>query len=78
MGWIAGADQLANSDARYHDQQGLSCGCEHDTKSARNPKTKPAYEVINDCADRDDESDAQAAMQVEIERRVFVEVARLN
>ena len=34
MGWIAGADQLANSDARYHDQEGLSCGCEHYTKSA--------------------------------------------
>ena len=34
------------------------------TQSPRNPKTKPAYEVINDREDRDDESDAQAAMRV--------------
>ena len=34
------------------------------TRSPRNPKTKPAYEVINDREDRDDESDAQVAMRV--------------
>ncbi|WP_297324570.1 hypothetical protein [Nitrosomonas sp.] len=30
------------------------------------PKTKPPYEVINDREERDDESDAQAAMRVKV------------
>lgn len=42
-------------------------GCHVDasiTQSPRKPKTKPCYEVVNDREDRDDESDAQAAMRV--------------
>lgn len=34
------------------------------THSPRKPKTKPSYEVVNDREERDDESDAQAAMRV--------------
>ena len=34
------------------------------TQSPRKPKTKPSYEVVSDREDRDDESDAQAAMRV--------------
>lgn len=34
------------------------------THSPRKPKTKLSYEVINDREERDDESDAQAAMRV--------------
>lgn len=34
------------------------------THSPRKPKTKPAYEVVNDREDRDDETDAQASMKV--------------
>jgi len=45
----------------------VSTGCHVDaslTHSPRKPKTKPAYEVINDREERDDEADAQAHMQV--------------
>ncbi|TXI25438.1 MAG: IS5 family transposase [Nitrosomonas sp.] len=45
----------------------VATGCHIDasiTHSPRKPKTKPPYEVINDCEERDDESDAQAAMRV--------------
>lgn len=34
------------------------------TPSPRKPKTKPAYEVVNDREERDDEGDAQAEMKV--------------
>ncbi len=34
------------------------------THSPRKPKTQPTYEVVNDREERDDESDAQAHMQV--------------
>ncbi len=34
------------------------------THSPRKPKTRPTYEVVNDREERDDESDAQAHMQV--------------
>lgn len=42
-------------------------GCHIDasiTHSPRKPKTKPAYEVVNDRDDRDDETDAQENMKV--------------
>ena len=42
-------------------------GCHVDasiTQSPRKPKTKPAYEVVSDREDRDDEADAQSAMRV--------------
>lgn len=45
----------------------VATGCHIDasiTHSPRKPKTKPPYEVINDREERDDESDAQAAMRV--------------
>ncbi len=34
------------------------------TPSPRKPKTRPAYEVVNDREERDDEADAQAEMKV--------------
>lgn len=42
-------------------------GCHVDasiTQSPRKPGTKPAYEVVGDREERDDESDAQAAMRI--------------
>lgn len=42
-------------------------GCHVDasiTQSPRKPKTRPAYEVVSDREERDDEADAQAAMRV--------------
>jgi IS5 family transposase len=45
----------------------VKAGCHVDasiTHSPRKPKTKPAYEVVNDREDRDDETDAQANKQV--------------
>ncbi len=34
------------------------------TQSPRKPKTRPAYEVVSNREERDDEADAQTAMQV--------------
>ena len=34
------------------------------TQSPRKPKTKPAYEVVSDREEGDDEADAQAAMRI--------------
>ncbi len=56
MGWIAGDNQWADTDARRHGNPRMSCGCEHHAQ--RKPKSKPSYEVVNDREDRDDEADA--------------------
>ncbi|WP_152976362.1 IS5 family transposase, partial [Methyloglobulus morosus] len=45
----------------------VKSGCHVDagvTHSPRKPKTKPAYEIVGDREDRDDEADAQADMRV--------------
>lgn len=42
-------------------------GCHVDasiTQSPRKPKTRPAYEVVSDREERDDEADARAAMRI--------------
>jgi len=35
MGWIAGDDQWADTDARRHGDPGMSCGCEHHAQSTQ-------------------------------------------
>lgn len=55
-----------NQQIEAHDIM-VKKGCHVDasiTHSPRKPKSKPRYEVENDREDRDDEADAQAAMQV--------------
>jgi len=45
----------------------LRKGCHVDasiTQSPRKPKTRPAYEVVSDREERDDEADAQSAMRI--------------
>lgn len=55
-----------NAQIQAHDIM-VRQGCHVDasiTQSPRKPKTKPAYEVVSDREERDDEADAQTAMRV--------------
>lgn len=55
-----------NEQIQMHDIM-VRKGCHVDasiTQSPRKPKTRPAYEVVSDREERDDEVDAQTAMQV--------------
>ena len=55
-----------NAQIQAHDIM-VRQGCHVDasiTQSPRKPRTKPAYEVVNDREERDDEADAQIAIQV--------------
>ena len=55
-----------NEQIQAHDIE-VRKGCHVDasiTQSPRKPKTRPAYEVVNDREERDDEPDAQVAMRV--------------
>ena len=64
-GWDGLLEQI-NHQIQTHNIT-VKKGCHVDasiTQSPRKPKTKPSYEVVSDREDRDDESDAQAAMRV--------------
>lgn len=55
-----------NEQIQAHDIT-VKRGCHVDasiTQSPRRPKTRPAYEVVSDREERDDEADAQIAMRV--------------
>lgn len=55
-----------NAQIQAHDIM-VRQGCHVDagiTQSPHKPRTKPAYEIVSDWEERDDEADARAAMQV--------------
>lgn len=63
MEWIISADNRKIQAYNITDKQ----GCHVDasiTQSPRKPKTKLAYEVVNDREEGDDEIEAEKAMQV--------------
>lgn len=62
LGQFTEADQSTNTDtqcmrSKYHTNTGS-------TRSSRKLRTKPAYEVVNDQENRNDETDVQANMNV--------------
>lgn len=63
--WDGLLEQI-NRQIQAH-QVTVTKGCHIDasiTHSPRKPRTKPAYEVVNDREDRDDETDARTHMKV--------------